>query len=65
MLITQLHFGILRITDIHNPLVMTIYTNTNLNSLRNECEDLDDLIISANDIEFIAILGEGILCNNA
>ena len=41
--------------------VSDIYTHINLTTLRRECGDLDELLISAKDIEFNEILGEGIL----
>ena len=37
-----------------------IYTHISLTNLRRECGDLDELLISAKDIEFNELLGEGI-----
>ena len=38
-----------------------IYTHISLTTLRRECGNLDELLISAKDIEFNELLGEGIL----
>ena len=55
----MLHFNLLanhNKLEIHNP-----YTLIDMSSLRRECENLDELLISACDIEFDEVLGEGIL----
>ena len=44
---------------IHNPFDISIYTEIDLNSLKTECVGLDKLLISASDIEFDDLLGEG------
>ena len=46
---------------MHNALdVNKIYTIINSNALRRECGNLDELLISARNVEFIEVLGEGI-----
>ena len=55
----MLHFNLLanhNKFEIHNP-----YSFIDISSLRRECGNLDELLISACDIEFDEILGEGIL----
>ena len=39
--------------------ISNIYTHISLTKLRRECGDLDELLISPNDIEFNEVLGEG------
>ena len=45
-----------------NTQLDSIYTHIDLSTLRRECGDLDELLISAKNIEFKEVLGEGILC---
>ena len=47
------------VLGIHNPHEVSIYTEIDLNSLRKECVQLDKLLISASDVEFNDMLGEG------
>ena len=47
---------------IHNVLFdMSIYTKIDLNSLRRECGNLDELLISTSDVQIDDLLGEGIM----
>ena len=39
--------------------VSKIYQIINSNALRRECGNLDELLISERDVEFIEVLGEG------
>ena len=46
---------------IHNSLIdMYIYTKIDLTSLRRECANLDELLISASNVQINDLLGEGI-----
>ena len=40
---------------------MNIYTKIDLSSLRRECANLDELLISASDVQINDLLGEGII----
>ena len=47
-------------TGDHNSIeVSKIYQIINSNALRRECGNLDELLISERDVEFIEVLGEG------
>jgi len=43
-----------------NTQLDSIYAHIDLSTLRRECGDLDELLISAKNIEFKEVLGEGI-----
>ena len=40
---------------------MSIYTKIDLTSLRRECVNLDELLISTSDVQINDLLGEGIV----
>ena len=40
---------------------MSIYAKIDLTSLRRECVNLDELLISASDVQVDDLLGEGII----
>ena len=50
---------------VHNPLEISIYTEIDLSSLKIECKHLDKLLVSASDIKFDDLLGEGIQISSA
>lgn len=50
---------VLKYAGVHNHLEINIFTEIDLNSLKTECVHLDKLLISASDIKFDDLLGEG------
>ena len=40
---------------------MSIYTKIDLTSLRRECVNLDELLLSTSDVQINDLLGEGIM----
>ena len=59
----QLYACMYILLGIHNPLEVDIYTDIDMNAIKKECRDLDKLLMSASDVEFDDLLGEGIITN--